>query len=80
MHNLVHGFKSTSLAVHVLGFVEPKHYALFLRCRKFRNISSAGVDFVVLSTCSQAIQPPFKMPQAFWKGKFPFLSPKPYFA
>ena len=31
-----------SPAIHASCFVEPKHYALFLRCRKFRNISSAG--------------------------------------
>jgi len=37
------------------------------------------VDFIVLSTCSQAVQPPFKTSQAFWKGKFPFPSPKPYY-
>ena len=33
-----------SPAVHALCFVEPKHYALFLRCRKFRNIASVGVQ------------------------------------
>ena len=33
-----------SPAVHASCFVEPKHYALFLRCRKFRNISSAGAQ------------------------------------
>jgi hypothetical protein len=29
---------------------------------------------VVFSTRSQALQPPFKTPQAFWKGKSPFPS------
>ena len=38
------------------------------------------IDFVVLSTCSQSVQPPFKMPQPFWKGKFPFPLPNPFFA
>ena len=38
------------------------------------------IDFVVLSTYSQAVQPSFKTPQAFWKGKFPFPSPNPLFA
>ena len=33
-----------SPVVHASCFVEPKHYALFLRCRKFRNISSAGAQ------------------------------------
>jgi len=33
-----------SHAVHALCFVEPKHYTLFLCCRKFRNMSSAGAQ------------------------------------
>jgi len=46
------------------------------------NAADTGsvIDFVVLSTCSQSVQPPFKMPQPFWKGKFPFPSPNPFFA
>jgi hypothetical protein len=37
------------------------------------------VHFVVLSTWRHAIQPPFKTPQAFCRGKSPFALPYPCF-
>jgi len=42
--------------------------------------TSSVVNFVLLSTCWQALQPPLKTPQAVRKGKFSFLSPTLIFA
>jgi len=46
------------------------------------NAAQTGsiVDFVLLSTYWQALQPPLKTPQAVQKGKFSFPSPTLIFA
>ena len=46
------------------------------------NAAQTGsvVDFVLLSTCWQALQPPLKTPQTVRKGKFSFPSPTLIFA